>query len=72
MEEVSGLVWLLTVLAIAGLVAFDFYFHVRHAHVPSLRESALWSGLYVGIAIVFGLGVFLFGGGDMGAQYFAG
>ena len=72
MEQVSGLVWLLTVLAIAGLVAFDFYFHVRRAHVPTLRESALWSGLYVGIAIVFGLGVFLFGGGDMGAQYFAG
>jgi len=72
MEQVSGLVWLLTVLAIAGLVAFDFYFHVRRAHVPSLRESALWSGLYVGIALIFGLGVFIFGGGDMGAQYYAG
>jgi tellurite resistance protein TerC len=69
---VPGLVWLLTVLAIAGLVAFDFYFHVRRAHVPTLRESALWSSLYVGIALVFGLGVLLFGGGDMGAQYFAG
>jgi tellurite resistance protein TerC len=69
---VPGQVWLLTVVAIAGLVAFDFYFHVRHAHVPTLRESALWSALYVGIAIVFGLGVALFGGGDMGAQYFAG
>ena len=72
MEQVSGLVWLLTVLAIAGLVAFDFYVHVRRAHVPSLRESALWSGLYVGIALIFGLGVFIFGGGDMGAQYYAG
>jgi tellurite resistance protein TerC len=69
---VSGLVWLLTVVAIAGLVAFDFYFHVRRAHIPTLRESALWSALYVGIALIFGLGVALFGGSDMGAQYFAG
>jgi tellurite resistance protein TerC len=69
---VPGLVWLLTVVAIAGLVAFDFYFHVRNAHVPTLRESALWSGLYVGIALVFGLGVAIFGGSDMGAQYYAG
>jgi len=69
---VPGLVWLLTVLAIVGLVAFDFYFHVRRAHVPSLAESALWSAVYVGIAIVFGLGVLLFGGSAMGAEYFAG
>ncbi|MDT4992593.1 MAG: tellurite resistance protein TerC [Actinoplanes sp.] len=69
---VPGQAWLLTVVAIAALVAVDFYFHVRRAHVPALRESALWSALYVGIAIVFGLGVAFFGGGDMGAQYFAG
>jgi tellurite resistance protein TerC len=69
---VPGWVWLPTLVAIAGLVVFDFYFHVRGAHVPTLPESAFWSGLYVGIAIVFGFGVLLFGGPDMGAQYFAG
>ncbi|MDT5042737.1 MAG: tellurite resistance protein TerC [Actinoplanes sp.] len=69
---VPGQAWPLTVVAIAALIAVDFYLHVRRAHVPSLRESALWSALYVGIAIVFGFGVALFGGGDMGAQYFAG
>src|SRR5882757_6429993 len=66
------MVWLLTVVAIAGLVAFDFYFHVRTAHVPTLRESALWSAVYVGIALIFGLCVTVFGGSDMGAQYYAG
>jgi tellurite resistance protein TerC len=69
---VPGWVWLLTVAGIAGLVAFDFYFHVRGAHVPTLSESAFWSAIYVGIAIIFGFGVLLFGGTDMGAQYFAG
>jgi tellurite resistance protein TerC len=70
--QVSGLVWALTVVGILGLVLFDFYFHVRRAHIPTLKEAAAWSGVYVGLAIVFGLGVLVFGGTDMGAEYFAG
>jgi len=70
--QVSGLVWALTVVGIVGLVVFDFYFHVRRAHVPTLKEAAAWSAVYVGLAIVFGFGVLIFGGTDMGAQYFAG
>ncbi|RSM52416.1 transporter [Actinoplanes sp. ATCC 53533] len=70
--QVSGLVWVLTVVGIVGLVIFDFYFHVRRAHVPTLKEAAAWSAVYVGLAIVFGFGVLIFGGTDMGAEYFAG
>jgi tellurite resistance protein TerC len=65
-------VWALTVLGIVGLLVFDFVFHVRKAHVPTLREAAVWSGVYVGIAIAFGLGVLIFGGTTMGSEYFAG
>src|SRR4051794_11632989 len=72
MQQVSGGVWLLTVLGIVGLLLFDFFFHVRRAHLPTLREAALWTAIYVAIALLFGLGVTIFGGGDMGAQYFAG
>ncbi|GAA3350605.1 TerC/Alx family metal homeostasis membrane protein [Amorphoplanes nipponensis] len=70
--QVSGLVWALTLVGIAGLVVFDFYFHVRRAHIPTLREAAAWSAVYVGLAIAFGLGVLILGGRDMGAEYFAG
>jgi tellurite resistance protein TerC len=70
--EVSGLVWTLTVAGILGLVIFDFYFHVRRAHIPTLKEAGAWSAVYVGLAIVFGFGVLIFGGADMGAEYFAG
>ncbi|MEO7261816.1 MAG: TerC family protein [Jatrophihabitantaceae bacterium] len=70
--EVSPLVWGLTIAAIVGLLAFDFVFHVRKAHVPTLREAALWSGLYVGLALLFGVGVLIFGGTQPGSEYFAG
>ena len=70
--DVSPLVWGLTVVAIAGLLAFDFVFHVRKAHVPTLREAAVWSGVYVGLALLFGVGVLVFGGAEAGSEYFAG
>ena len=70
--DVSPLVWASTIAGIVGLLLFDFFFHVRKAHVPTLREAAIWSSLYVGIAIVFGLGVLVFGGPTPGGEYFAG
>jgi tellurite resistance protein TerC len=70
--DVPGWVWSLTVLGIVGLLVFDFFFHVRKAHVPTLREAAIWSSVYVGLALTFGVGVLIFGGAAMGAQYFAG
>jgi tellurite resistance protein TerC len=70
--EVPAYVWTLTIVGIVGLLAFDFFFHVRKAHTPSLKESAIWSSIYVGIAILFGLGVLWFGGPTLGTEYFAG
>ena len=67
-----ALVWVLTVLFIVGLLLFDFFAHVRKAHAPSLREAAVWSGIYVGIAVLFGLGGLLLAGPTWGSEYFAG
>ena len=66
------MVWLLTVLGIIGLLLYDFFFHVRKAHIPTIREAARWTAIYVTIAILFGIGVLVLGGSDMGAEYFAG
>ncbi|QHE74330.1 TerC family protein [Rhodococcus sp. WAY2] len=67
--QVSPLVWGVTILVI---LAFDFFFHVRKAHTPTLREAAIWSSLYVGVAVLFGVVVWVFGGTEMGSEYFAG
>ncbi|GAB2533500.1 TerC/Alx family metal homeostasis membrane protein [Brachybacterium huguangmaarense] len=65
-------IWIATIIAIAALLAFDYVFHVRQAHEPTLREAAVWSAIYVGIAVVFGVLVLVFGGAQMGTEYFAG
>ena len=70
--QVPTTVWILTIIGIVGLLAFDFFFHVRKAHTPSLKEATIWSSIYVGLALLFGVGVLIFGGVDMGTEYFAG
>jgi tellurite resistance protein TerC len=68
---VSGLVWALTVVVIVGLALFDYAVLVRKPHVPTLREPAIWSAIYIGIALLFGIGLLIFGGATMGVEYFA-
>src|SRR3954454_8338909 len=70
--DVALWVWAVTVAAIIGLLVFDFVGHVRTPHAPTLRESAVWSAVYVGIAVVFGLLIAWFYGGEYGGEYFAG
>lgn len=70
--DVPFWVWAVTVGLIVGMLLFDLVGHVRTAHAPTLRESAIWSGVYVGIAIVFGLLIFWFYGARYGGEYFAG
>ena len=70
--DVPFWVWALTIAAIVGMLVFDFVGHVRTPHAPTLRESAIWSAVYVGIAVVFGLLVLWFSGGQYAGEYFAG
>ena len=51
---------------------FDFFSHVRTPHVPHIRETAFWSVVYIALAILFGVCVWVFGGGQAGGEYFAG
>ena len=70
--DVSPLVWAATVGVILAMLAYDFFFHVRKAHVPTMREASVWSAAYVGVAVLFGVGVWVLGGGGPGSEYFAG
>jgi tellurite resistance protein TerC len=70
--ETPFYVWALTILFVLGLLIFDFYSHVRTPHEPTIKESATWSIVYISIAILFGVGIGVAAGWDLGGQYFAG
>ena len=64
--------WVITCALILGLFVFDFYAHVRVPHEPTFRESASWSAVYIAFAMVFGVFVWWYWGGEYGGEYFAG
>ncbi len=65
-------VWVVSILVVIGLFFFDFYSHVRTPHEPTLKESAIWSAVYIGLAIVFGIGVWIVWDHQHGLEFFTG
>ena len=65
-------IWIITIAITIGFFVFEFFAHVRTPHAPSVGESARWSGFYIGLALLFGVGIGLVSGWGFGGEYFAG
>jgi tellurite resistance protein TerC len=69
---VTSLVWALTLVGLLGVLAVDLLFVARRPHVPSMRESAIWVGIYVAMALLFGLGIWLVSGPRFAGEFYVG
>jgi tellurite resistance protein TerC len=69
--DVTLALWAVTLLGIAGLIVMDFVTVSRKPHEVMFKEAMLWSIFYVGIAIAFGIAMWVWQGSDIGTQYFA-
>jgi tellurite resistance protein TerC len=70
--HVADYVWYITVGVLLALLAFDVFVIGRRPHEPTTRESATAIAFYIGLAVVFGLGVWWFSGGRYAGEFFAG
>ena len=70
--DVSSSVWAVSLVVLLGILALDFVIVARNPREPSLREATLWVTLYVGLAVLFGVGLTLVAGGRPGGEFFAG
>jgi tellurite resistance protein TerC len=70
--NVSLGVWTATLVGIAIILVIDLWIIGRRPHEPSLRESSAWAAFYVGLAAVFGLGVWAGYGPTYGGEFFTG
>ena len=70
--HVADYVWYITVGVLLALLAFDVFVIGRRPHEPSTKESARAIVFYVSLAVVFGLGVWFFSGGEYAGEFFAG
>jgi tellurite resistance protein TerC len=60
------------IVFIVVALALDLGVFHRTAHVVRSKEAAGWSIAWIALSVVFGIGVFLVKGPDLGVQYFTG
>ena len=64
--------WIGTIALLVGLLAFDVFIIGRRPHEPSMRECAIAITFYIGLAILFGIGVLVLAGGEYAGEFYAG
>jgi tellurite resistance protein TerC len=70
--DVSPFVWWLTVGITSAVLLFDIIIIGRRPHEPSTKEVSVALGVFVGMAVLFGIGVWVFAGAQYGTEFFAG
>lgn len=64
------LAWAVFGVVIAVMLALDLGVFHRRAHVVRAREAAVWSLVWIGLALLFNLGIYLRSGPDRGVEFF--
>lgn len=65
-------VWVAFNLFVILMLYIDLRVFNRDAHEIKLREALIWSAVWIGLSIVFGIGVYFFMGSEAGLSFFAG
>jgi tellurite resistance protein TerC len=64
--------WVAVIAFILAMLAVDLLFFHREAHEVSIKEAATWSGIWIGISLVFGGIVWATLGGQAAGEYISG
>ncbi|MFG3344715.1 TerC family protein [Streptomyces sp. NPDC048018] len=69
--DVSVTLWVLTILGLGALIAADFFIG-RKPHDVSVKEAGIWTVVWIVLAVLFGLGLLVFGSSQASGEFFAG
>jgi tellurite resistance protein TerC len=64
--------WVVFNVFVLGILALDLLVLHRKAHAVSLREAAVWSCVWVSMALLFGAGVYYFRGSEKALEFLTG
>ena len=64
--------WVIFNIFVLGILALDLLVLHRKAHAVSLREALAWSCAWVSLALLFGLGIYYFRGGEKALEFLTG
>ncbi|MFI0236819.1 TerC family protein [Streptomyces sp. NPDC016845] len=69
--DVSMTLWVLTILGLCALITVDFFIG-RKPHDVSIKEAGIWTVVWIALAVLFGVGVTIWGSSQAGGEFFAG
>ncbi|MFD3666069.1 TerC family protein [Streptomyces sp. NPDC058659] len=69
--DVSMTLWVLTILGLVALIGADFFIG-RKPHDVSVKEAGIWTIVWVVLAVLFGVGLLVFGNSQASGEFFAG
>jgi len=70
--DVPSWVWWTTIVVTMAILLFDVVIVGRRPHEPSMKEVTAYLSVYVGMAVLFGIGVWVLSGSQYGGEFFAG
>lgn len=69
--DVSLTMWAATIAGLCALITVDFLIG-RKPHDVSIKEAGVWTVVWIALAVLFGLGLLVFSGGEPAGEFFAG
>ena len=70
--NVSAWIWVVTLVALVAVLAVDLLIVGRRPHEPTMKEAGAWVAFYVGLAVAFGIGVWVASGGKHAGEFYTG
>ena len=64
--------WIVTIVILVGVLLVDAVVIGRRPHVPTTKECLKYIGLYVALALLFGLGIWVFSGARYSMEFYSG
>ncbi len=70
--EVSPLFWIVFNVFVFSMLALDLGVFNRKPHTPSFREAGIWSAIWISLALLFNLGIYIWMGPQRGTEFLTG
>jgi len=64
--------WVITVVVMVAILAIDVFIIGRRPHEPSMKEAGVFIAIFIGLAVIFGLGIWAISGPKYAGEFFAG
>jgi tellurite resistance protein TerC len=72
MESERLFLWITFNIFVLGMLALDLGVFHRKAHAVSIKEASIWSVVWIALALIFNIGVYLSWGQEKALEFFTG